>query len=305
MPNSSHGGAWGGGWTHSPVLGHGLCFNIEYSDNHVLCVNSTLFFLPFQAWFTLLLLFFMFLDASNVRNLLIFLCRFCDFLSHPYLSQLFACTDIAAKPAHFLSSRQGLLLFLFIPNLHVLFLSLSILFPLPHLCFSRHPSTLLKSSDFDLPERGTINKVNTLGISTQARFVLSSVNILEIWEPLKLFLHLFGKKRADRICRCSVERWAEQGEHISSLQLFSGLCCRHCPRKQLLDQKRKKKWEEKWKQVSAPIISSDRCNLQSSRDFCSLQISLSALDVFLWTSSDVALLERGGTVWWLWLMALI
>lgn len=39
-----------------------------------------------------------------------------------------------------------------------------------------------------------INRVNMLGVSTQARFILSSANILEIWEPLKWIFHPLEKK---------------------------------------------------------------------------------------------------------------
>lgn len=104
-----------GGVKIQPRAGHclTLIFHIHIRDNHTVHVNSSLFSLPFLPSFVLLLLPFMFHDASNVRNLLIFLDRFCDFLSHPYLSSLFSCSNISEQPTHFLSFTQGLFLFLF------------------------------------------------------------------------------------------------------------------------------------------------------------------------------------------------
>lgn len=75
----------GGGTSHGegevkvqPRAGHCLTsiFSIQIRKNHTLHVSSSLFSLPFLASFVLLLLLFMFHDASNVRNLLIFLDRF-------------------------------------------------------------------------------------------------------------------------------------------------------------------------------------------------------------------------------------
>lgn len=58
----------------------------------------------------------------------------------------------------------------------------------------------VKSSKFDFCKGITGNKVNMLDMSTQTRFVLSSVNILEIWEPLKQIFSPFGKEGADQTC---------------------------------------------------------------------------------------------------------
>lgn len=94
-----------GGVKMQPRAGHclTLIFYTQIRENHTLHMNSALFSLPFLSSFMLLLLLFVFNDASNVRNLLIFLDSFCDFLSHPYLSSLFSCSNISEKPTHFLS----------------------------------------------------------------------------------------------------------------------------------------------------------------------------------------------------------